>query len=45
MTRVDPVVVEVAADVAWDGRVFRHPVRFVRVRPDVDPADVRARPG
>lgn len=36
VTLVEPVVVEVSADVAWTGRVFRHPVRFVRARPDVD---------
>lgn len=40
LTLVEPVVVEVSADVAWSGTSFRHPLRFVRTRPDVDPADV-----
>lgn len=40
LVRVAPVVVEVAADVAWTGRGFRHPLRFQRVRPDVDPGQV-----
>jgi hypothetical protein len=40
LTLVEPLVVEVSADVAWSGRAFRHPVRLVRVRPELDPADV-----
>lgn len=40
LTLVDPLVVEVSADVAWSGRSFRHPLRFRRVRPDLDPAEV-----
>ena len=36
LTRVDPdVVVEVSADAALQAGVFRHPLRFVRVRPDL----------
>lgn len=42
LTLVEPVVVEVSADVAWSGTAFRHPLRFVRTRPDTDPADVVA---
>ncbi|HEY0699255.1 MAG TPA: ATP-dependent DNA ligase [Micromonospora sp.] len=40
-TPVEPlVVVEVAADVARDGGRWRHPVRLLRVRLDVDVAEV-----
>lgn len=28
LTLVEPVVVEVSADVAWSGRSFRHPLRY-----------------
>ncbi|MGY1732773.1 ATP-dependent DNA ligase [Geodermatophilus sp. SYSU D01045] len=41
LTRVQPTaVVEVSADAALTAGVFRHPLRFVRVRPDLRPADV-----
>ena len=41
LTRVAPVaVVEVSADAALTAGVFRHPLRFVRVRPDLVPGDV-----
>jgi ATP-dependent DNA ligase len=41
LTRVDPVaVVEVSADAALTAGVFRHPLRFVRVRSDLRPEDV-----
>jgi ATP-dependent DNA ligase len=41
LTRVQPdVVVEVSADAALQAGVFRHPLRFVRVRPDLTPDDV-----
>jgi ATP-dependent DNA ligase len=41
LTRVKPeVVVEVSADAALQAGVFRHPVRFVRVRPDLVPGDL-----
>jgi ATP-dependent DNA ligase len=41
LTRVEPdVVVEVSADAALQAGVFRHPMRFVRVRPDLEPADL-----
>lgn len=41
LTRVEPIVVEVSADVAWSGRSFRHPLRYLRARPELDPAGVR----
>lgn len=40
LTLVEPIVVEVSADVAWSGRSFRHPVRLLRVRPELHPGDV-----
>ncbi len=41
LTRVRPdVVVEVSADAALQAGVFRHPLRFVRTRPDLEPDDV-----
>jgi ATP-dependent DNA ligase len=41
LTRVDPAVVaEVSADAALQAGVFRHPLRFVRVRPDLEPGDL-----
>lgn len=42
LTLVEPIVVEVSADVAWSGRSFRHPVRYFRARPELDPASVAA---
>jgi ATP-dependent DNA ligase len=41
LTRVEPTaVVEVSADAALQAGVFRHPLRYVRIRPDLHPADV-----
>lgn len=40
LTRIEPIVIEVTADVAWSGRSFRHPLRFIRARPELDPEDV-----
>ncbi|NEK60066.1 ATP-dependent DNA ligase [Geodermatophilus sabuli] len=41
LTRVAPeVVVEVSADAALQAGVFRHPLRYVRIRPDLEPGDV-----
>jgi len=41
LTRVDPTVVaEISADAAQQGGVWRHPLRFVRVRPDLRPDDL-----
>lgn len=43
IARVDPtLVVEVAADSAVQAGRFRHPVRFIRVRPELSPDDVPA---
>lgn len=42
LTLIDPVVVEVSADTAWSGQSFRHQLRYLRARPELDPADVRA---
>ena len=44
LTLVEPLVVEVAADVAWSGRAFRHPLSMVRARPELDPAAVELPP-
>lgn len=41
LTLVEPIVVEVSADVAWSGRAFRHPLRVLRVRPELDPNEVQ----
>jgi len=42
LTRVEPtVVVEVSADAALQAGVFRHPLRYVRVRADLRPDDVQ----
>lgn len=41
LTLVEPLVVEVSADVAWSGQAFRHSVRFVRVRQELNPAEIR----
>jgi len=38
------VVVEVAADTALQAGHWRHPLRFVRHRSDLDPVDVEALP-
>jgi hypothetical protein len=41
LTRVEPdVVVEVSADAALQAGVFRHPMRYVRVRTDLQPGDL-----
>lgn len=37
LTLVEPLVVEVAADVAWSGTSFRHPLTYQRARPDSIP--------
>ncbi|UOD83357.1 ATP-dependent DNA ligase [Paenarthrobacter ureafaciens] len=44
LTLVDPIVVEIAADVAWTGNAYRHPINYVRARPELDPADVELPP-
>jgi ATP-dependent DNA ligase len=41
LTRVEPsLVVEISADAALHAGVFRHPLRYVRARPDLHPADL-----
>lgn len=45
LTLVEPVAVEVSADAARTGIAFRHAVRLLRFRPDIDPASVRAESG
>jgi len=40
LTGVEPVVVEVSADVAIDNGVLRHAARLVRLRPDLSVADL-----
>lgn len=41
LTRVAPeVVVEVSADAALQAGVFRHPLRYVRIRPDLHASDL-----
>ncbi|SLK00865.1 ATP dependent DNA ligase domain-containing protein [Arthrobacter sp. P2b] len=44
LTLVDPVVIEVLTDAAWSGQSFRHSLRFRRVRPELEPADVEVPP-
>ena len=40
LTLVQPLVVEISADVAMTGQSFRHVVRFVRARPEIPVAEV-----
>jgi ATP-dependent DNA ligase len=40
LTLVEPVVVEVSADVAWSGTSFRHALTYRRVRPELFPEDI-----
>lgn len=41
VTRVEPTaVVEISADAALQAGVFRHPLRYVRIRPDLIPDDL-----
>jgi hypothetical protein len=40
LTRVEPLVVEVSADAAWDVSSYRHLLRFVRPRPELRVEDV-----
>lgn len=42
LTLVEPLVVEISADVAWAGNSFRHPVRYLRARPELDPTEIEA---
>lgn len=40
LTLVEPMVVEVSADTAFSGTSFRHALRYLRARPELNPADV-----
>ncbi len=40
LTRVEPLVVEISADVARSGESFRHAVRYLRARPEIPVAEV-----
>lgn len=40
LARVRPIVIEVSADTAWSGRSFRHPLRYLRPRPDLEPSEI-----
>lgn len=40
LTLIAPLVVEVSADVALSGRAFRHTVRYLRARPELDITEV-----
>ena len=44
LTLVEPLVVEVSADTAMTGTSFRHAVRFIRARPELDPKSVTSQP-
>jgi ATP-dependent DNA ligase len=35
LTLLEPVVVEISADVAWTGNTFRHSFRYLRARPEL----------
>lgn len=41
LTLAEPLVVEISADVAWSGNAFRHAVRYLRPRPELDPPNVQ----
>lgn len=44
LTLVKPIVVEVSADVGWNGQSFRHLLRFLRVRPELRPMEISPPP-
>lgn len=44
LTLIEPLTVEISADTAIVGGIIRHAARFVRARPEVDPADVAGKP-
>ena len=46
LTKVDPVIIaEVAADTGLQGGVWRHPLRFIRHRAELQPQDLPAAAG
>lgn len=38
---IEPIVIEISADVARTGRIYRHLVRYLRPRPELTPADLQ----
>ncbi|MDR6685456.1 hypothetical protein J2Y41_001009 [Arthrobacter sp. 1088] len=44
LTLVEPMVVQIPADVAWTGRSFRHSVACLRAKPELDAAAVELPP-
>lgn len=40
LTLVEPIVVDVSADTAFSGRSYRHPLRYLRTRPELKVDDV-----
>lgn len=40
LTLVEPLVVEISADVAWTGNAFRHSFRYLRPRPELSAINV-----
>lgn len=40
LVRIKPVAAEVSADTAFENGSFRHPVRLIRLRPDMDPEGI-----
>jgi hypothetical protein len=44
LTLVEPIVVDVSAEVGWDGQSFRHLLRFVRLRPELHPMEISPPP-
>lgn len=41
LTLVEPLVVEISADIAWTGNAFRHAIRYLRPRPELEPGNVQ----
>lgn len=41
LSLVAPMVVEISADAAWTGNAFRHSIRYIRPRPELDPENVQ----
>ncbi|WP_314216578.1 ATP-dependent DNA ligase [Pseudarthrobacter equi] len=44
LTLIEPLVVEISADVAWTGKSFRHPISLHRARPELDHSNVELPP-
>ncbi|MDP9987353.1 ATP-dependent DNA ligase [Arthrobacter oryzae] len=41
LTLVELLVVAISADVAWTGNAFRHAIRYLRPRPELEPGNVQ----